>query len=574
MALFGAAGRSVKLYFEGDSTNLERTLIRTETRLKRFERVAGKQSTLNSGLVGGFSKGGAITAGLGLAVLGIKNVTDAAENAQVILGQTSVAVEDAGLSWAKYGDQVQAASLSIAKSSAFDDEAVMQSFALLVRGQKDVGKALELSQLSADVARGRYTDLASATQLVNKAAMGQIGALRRAGIQIDKNATSTQALTALQAAYGGAAVRYANSAAGAQDKLSVSVENLRESLGKGLLPVLKLAANDADTATKSAGLFGGALKRLGVTGDDVAVSLQNAFDPGMGPLLSGLRTANALFDSLNAKARDFTVGAKAFNNSFGLPALTAAGENANPTKGFKVVAPNGPTTGVSTELHNEELDARLSGNRLALKAVLAKEAQSLQVDLKSTLPEDQAPLKEALLGVTDEIKSIDDQIIQDANDKKQAVQDAAAQMAASKQKAIDALKAQAQAFKDQADAIKSAVLDSFDTKTAKINNARALADASKALRVARQIGGPEGIKLAQRDFTDAQRAVQRQQIEDRTFRVTEGPKGPVNTLRIGEQTINVYTNDPKAAAREVVKLMAGGSVAPQQRGRVPGRGTY
>lgn len=74
---FGSASQSVKLYFAGDSSGLDRTLARTETRLKRFERVAGRGSTLNSGLIGGFSKGGVIAAGLGVAVLGLKNVTKA-----------------------------------------------------------------------------------------------------------------------------------------------------------------------------------------------------------------------------------------------------------------------------------------------------------------------------------------------------------------------------------------------------------------------------------------------------------------------------------------------------------------
>ncbi len=581
------ADRQLKVTLVGDSRQLERTLGRAETRLQKFGRTAGGVASVGGvgggvGGVLGLTRGTAITAAAGATVLAIKNVTDAAERSQVILGQTSVAVTDAGLSWAKYGEQVQAAALSISSSSAFDDEAVLQSFQVFIRGQKDVAKSLELSKLSADVARGRYIDLATATQLVNKAANGQIGALRRAGIFIDKNATSTQALTALQSAYGGAAVRYANSAAGAQDKLGVSVENLRESLGSKLLPALTkivTGLNDAAVAgghlhdtfqeadKQSHGFMSGALVNIGKFAYEVSPA---------GQLQAGVKAINsALADTKNLTA-DIATNAAAFSAQFGLGALTGSGPSRIDPGGKNQVAANGPTTGVSPSLHNQELDARLGGNRNTLKGVLAKEAQFLQNELKSTLPEDQAPLKEALLGVTEEIKAIDAAIISDANDKRQAAKDAAEKIKANKQKAIDALKAQAQAFKDQADAIKSAVLDAFDTKTSKINNARALEDAKKTLRQARQLGGAGSIETAQRGVQDAQRAIQRQRIEDTTFRVTGGPAGPVNRVQVGTIIFNISGTDDadKVAAVVLKKLQVSNRHgSPQGRGRAPGAWT-
>jgi hypothetical protein len=229
----------------GDARSYERTLKKTEAETRVWARkIEGISSATGvGGGLFGLGRGGAALAGAGAAALALKTVIGAASDAQVILGQTSVAVKDAGLSWDTYSKQVDEAATRISKSSAFDDEAVLQSFQVFVRGQKDVQKSIELSALAADVARGRYTDLESATTLVNKAAMGQVGALRRAGIQIDANATATEALTALQAAYGGAAVKYANSAAGAQDNLRVSIENLEEQLGKGLLPAVTDVAN-------------------------------------------------------------------------------------------------------------------------------------------------------------------------------------------------------------------------------------------------------------------------------------------------------------------------------------------
>ena len=162
--------------FIADASAYERALRESEVATKRWARNV-QQISAASGVGGGllgFGKGGALLAGAGASALALKTVVNAASDAQVILGQTSVAVKDAGLSWDTYSKQVDAAATRISKSSAFDDEAVLQSFQVFVRGQKDVQKSIELSALAADVARGRYTDLESATTLVNKAAMGQV----------------------------------------------------------------------------------------------------------------------------------------------------------------------------------------------------------------------------------------------------------------------------------------------------------------------------------------------------------------------------------------------------------------
>jgi hypothetical protein len=575
------ADRQLKVTVVGDTKNLDRALGRAETRLQKFGRktsgIASSGGFSGAGGLFALSRGGAIAAGAGAGLLALKSVTDAAQRSEVILGQTSVAVEDAGLSWARYGKNVEAAALRISKSSAFDDEAVLQSFQVFVRGQKDVGRSLQLSTLAADVARGRYTDLASATQIVNKAAMGQIGALRRAGIQIDKNATATEALAALQAAYGGAAVRYANSSAGAQDKLRVSVENLQESLGKGLLPVLSDVVILMTAGVDAAGKFGSALADIGKISIPLAGDLKNLakrfLELTPGPLqlpflLHGL--AGQIGIGNNKPQSDAATGGTSPTAGLPAPGSKPGAFFQNPPPALK--------TKLTEQLKGQELDARLSGNQLTLKGVLAKEAQFLQSALKDRrlTVKQKNDIKSALLGVTDEIQSIDDQIISDANDKKAAAKSAAeaAKAAAkdSKAKALEALKSQAQAFKDQADAIKSAVLSSFDTKVGKINNSRALADAKEKLRIARIGGSPEGLKLARRDVQDANLAIQRQQIEDRTFRVTEGPKGPVNTVTVGTMTFNITTSDPKAAAQEVLTLInkKNKTNAGQSRGRTPG----
>jgi hypothetical protein len=256
--------RRIEVEIVGDSRSLERAFARSERSAKKFQTTMATTSRKMGRSMGMFGISGPTAAAGGAFLLG-RQFVKAARDAEVILGQTSIAVKDAGLSWVLYSKRVQDASMRISNNSAFDDEAVLQSFQVFVRGQKDVEKSLRLTELAADVARGRYIELDQATQLVNKAAMGQIGALRRAGIQIDKNATSAEALDALLKAYSGSAKTYADSATGSTEKLQVAWENLAEQAGG---PLSLALANVADHLTTIVGLMekAGGLKLPGAPG--------------------------------------------------------------------------------------------------------------------------------------------------------------------------------------------------------------------------------------------------------------------------------------------------------------------
>jgi hypothetical protein len=246
--------RRIEIELVADATKLQRGFAQATTAAKKWDRQM-KQTTAASKSATASLGAAAIgwqTAVAGGALLLGKQFVAAARDAEVILGQTRVALADAGLSWEQYGKTIEAASTRISDSSAFDDEAVLQSFQTFVRGQKDVARSIQLTELAADVARGRYIDLEQATQLVNKAAMGQVGALRRAGIQIDKNATSAEALDALLKAYSGSAKTYADSATGSSEKLAVAWENLAETAGG---PLSLALANLADQLTIIVGLM-------------------------------------------------------------------------------------------------------------------------------------------------------------------------------------------------------------------------------------------------------------------------------------------------------------------------------
>jgi hypothetical protein len=90
-----------------------------------------------------------------------------------------------------------------------------------------------------DLARGKGIDLAAAADLVGKAYSGQVGALRRAGLAIDANATSTEALAAIQEAFGGQAEAFAETTEGSMLAAQIALDEVVEDIGRELLPIMK-----------------------------------------------------------------------------------------------------------------------------------------------------------------------------------------------------------------------------------------------------------------------------------------------------------------------------------------------
>jgi hypothetical protein len=244
--------RKIEVEILGDSRSLERAFDRSTRSAKSFGRDvehAGRGAlTASVGFRGlGRAVGFASASFLGGAglVAAITSTVRAAEEAQRVLGQTRNAVRRSGLSWAEYGDHIQEVSKATSQLSGFDDEKLMGTFSNLVRRTGDVNRALHLNALAADVARGRNISLEAASGLVLKASIGNVGALRRLGINLGKHATALEAIDLLTRRYAGSAAAYGRTAAGAQDRFRVALENMQEVLGAEFLPVITKYLNKA-----------------------------------------------------------------------------------------------------------------------------------------------------------------------------------------------------------------------------------------------------------------------------------------------------------------------------------------
>lgn len=221
-----------KVSIVADATGVRRGVKDAERSLDQLNR-SGSKSLKGLGLAG-------TAAFAGLSIAAAKFGVDSAKaaiDAEQSLAKTRRMVEAAGVSWEKHGKAIDKAA-NAATRFGFDDEAAAESIANLTRVTRDANKAIDLHGVAMDVARGRGISLEAATALVTKAHNGQIGALTRLGIQIDKNATGQQAVAALQKQFAGQADAYGKTTAGAAERMRVNWENLQEQVGQKLLPIL------------------------------------------------------------------------------------------------------------------------------------------------------------------------------------------------------------------------------------------------------------------------------------------------------------------------------------------------
>jgi hypothetical protein len=287
------ASRDLLVRILGDSKDVEAAFARSnraantfgtsvDSTGKKADRAAKSMSSFAKGAAAGF--GGAIAFNAGINAL--RSVIGAATESQQALIQTNVALENAGKSWADYGGQIEKA-IAAQSKLGFDDEALLATFSQFVRTTGDVTEALRLNNIAMDVARQRGKSLEESANLVNKAALGQAGALRRLGIDTEGVTDKLELVALLEQKFAGAAEKASNSAVGAQDRFKVSVENAEEALGTLLLPTVTRVADELTKATDAAIRLGEGLGALGrIKVPPILIKLRLVDDSGqLGSLL-------------------------------------------------------------------------------------------------------------------------------------------------------------------------------------------------------------------------------------------------------------------------------------------------
>ncbi len=134
----------------------------------------------------------------------------------------------------------------LSKQAAIADDDLRPAYDKLVRGFGDAEKAQKALSLATNVSAGTGKDLASVTDAMMKAALGNTGALGKMGIAV-KNADGKaksldQIMKDMADTFGGQATAAATTAAGQMRNASIQFGEFQEQIGAKLMPVLAALA--------------------------------------------------------------------------------------------------------------------------------------------------------------------------------------------------------------------------------------------------------------------------------------------------------------------------------------------
>jgi hypothetical protein len=142
------------------------------------------------------------------------------------------------------------------------DDLLRPAYQTLAVATRDTAEAQRLLQISLDISASTGKDLGSVTAALSKAYLGNNTALSKLGVGISKadlKAKSFKDITdQLAVTFAGAATESAASFQGSMDKLNVASNNVKETIGIGIIDSLKLLAGDKgiETATAKMEKFG------------------------------------------------------------------------------------------------------------------------------------------------------------------------------------------------------------------------------------------------------------------------------------------------------------------------------
>lgn len=199
-------------------------------------------------LGGGIASLGKIALGATLAGGGLKLIGDA------LGGMVQSAADDAASetklgkalqnnvpNWQRYSKAISDR-VTAGQKLAFSDDQMRDSLGALATRTKDVKSAMDLQAIAMDLARAKGIDLTTAANIVGKVYSGNVGILSRYGIAVDKGASATDALAAIQKSTTGQAAAYGASQKGAAETAQIAFGELQESIGYALIPVMSSLA--------------------------------------------------------------------------------------------------------------------------------------------------------------------------------------------------------------------------------------------------------------------------------------------------------------------------------------------
>ncbi|HKY67411.1 MAG TPA: hypothetical protein VJM49_13610 [Acidimicrobiales bacterium] len=230
------ADRDIAVRFTGDSRDLERASEKAERSISDTGKSMGGAL---AGLAGPATIAAAAVAGV--AIVGYDLAKAAAED-EASMAQLAQQLRQA----AGAGDEAVAGAedfvSALSKSAALADDELRPALARLATATGDTARAQDLLALATDISAGSGKDLGAVTDALAKAALGSTGGLSKLGLATEDAAGKAMPLEEILArardTFKGAGEAAANTSEGGMRKAAIGFDELKESIGAKLLPIL------------------------------------------------------------------------------------------------------------------------------------------------------------------------------------------------------------------------------------------------------------------------------------------------------------------------------------------------
>lgn len=230
------ADRDIAVKFTGDASDLVRASEKAESSLADTGKSMGGGL---AGLAGPAGIAAAAIAGVGFAAFSLADAAMEDEAAQSQLAfqmRQAAGASDEAIAGAE--DYITV----LSKQAAIADDELRPALSTLVTATGDVAKSQDLLALSTDIAAGTGKDLESVTNAMAKAQLGNTGALGKLGLATKDAAGNALTLDEILAGatdkFHGAGEAAAQTGAGGMKAAGIAFDELKESLGSKLLPIL------------------------------------------------------------------------------------------------------------------------------------------------------------------------------------------------------------------------------------------------------------------------------------------------------------------------------------------------
>ena len=196
--------------------------------------------------------------------------------------------------------------LKLSLATGVADDQLRPAFQRLATATGDLGQSQSLLNLALDISAATGKSVESVTNALGRAYEGSTTALTRLGVGLSAAEIETLGLEGaigqLSQTFGGAAAVQAETLEGQIQRLKVSFDETKESIGAALLPILTdLFTEFADFAIPAAEKFADVFQ------NDLVPYLQNQVFPAFGDLIDSLQGIGDAFNGVSADTEDANI---------------------------------------------------------------------------------------------------------------------------------------------------------------------------------------------------------------------------------------------------------------------------